>query len=931
MFKKYSQSIKSKLIINVVLIHTVLMGLIVFDIMERERNFMSEQLSSKGFDMSSILASNSSSYLLNGDLIALNELISDMSNISDHYMVFILDRNFRVKSSLPKSYFNKTLNDDTSKKLFKDIKNSSLDSIQLKHNALVDTVSKIYVDGRVIGYSRVILDSKVLLNELQLVTNNGLIYVLFAVFLGAIFAYFSVNKMTYNLNYLVNAANRLANKDFDIELPKIDNRDEVGAVAEAFKIMQKSLHEYLTNLRDSQERLKLALEGGSDGLWDWNLVTNEIYFSPRWKEMLGYNDNELKNSLDSFNNRLHPDDKDRVVEFINEFLESRETLYEQSFRMQTKDKKYIPILARAKKLVDERSGKAIRLVGTHIDMSELTQAQEFLQKVIDSVKIPLMVIKKDYTVSLMNSSAKKLENNKFIKDTSRAKCYEISHQSEHPCDTSEHPCPLKDAILQKRSIKTVHIHVDKKGHERVFELLAYPIMDNNGEVDSIVETAYEITSLVKAKDSLKYQAEHDALTQLPNRILFIDRFQQSIKYAKRVNKKIAILFLDLDHFKEINDSLGHNAGDMLLQRVSKILQDNIRESDTVARLGGDEFVVMIDNIQSTDMITDFIQRVTKSMSVPQNIEDREFYTTFSIGVSIYPNDGDNPYTLLKNADTAMYRAKSDGRNRYQFYTDDMTQKAIKRVSLEADLRSAIEIEEFVVFYQPQVDARSENIIGLEALVRWFHNDSLVSPAQFIPLAEEIGIISSIDYLVMKQALKDFVKFKHFNPLLNRISLNLSVLELEGDNFIRNLEGLLNDSGCKANWVELEITESQIMKNPKKSIEQLLKISDMGIKLSIDDFGTGYSSLSYLRKLPISKLKIDKSFIDDIESSKDAQEIVKTVVAMANNLNLSLIAEGVETAGQKEFLIDNGCFEIQGYYYYKPMSYSNLLDVFNLNS
>ena len=426
----------------------------------------------------------------------------------------------------------------------------------------------------------------------------------------------------------------------------------------------------------------------------------------------------------------------------------------------------------------------------------------------------------------------------------------------------------------------------------------------------------EITKRVKAELHLKHQEEYDTLTNLPNRSLCLDRLSQAMKSAKRNNTKIAVLYLDLDHFKEINDSVGRTVGDILLQKIAKTLSRALHDYNTVARVGGDEFII-IDNFSNFDALTDSILNLFQSFKKPFTIENQELYVALSLGISVYPNDGVDPDTLMKNAEVAMYKAKENGRNNYQFYTANMTTRAFERVVLETQLRQSIEQKQLEVHYQIQVDTQRKVIIGMEALVRWNHPlKGLLLPAEFIPLAEEIGFIAEIDTWVMHESIAQYKKWFDDGYEPGSLSLNLSILRLEDKDFVQSIENLLQN-GVHADCLSFELTETQIMKDPGETIKSLYALSALGIKLSIDDFGTGYSSLSYLKKLPIDKLKIDGSFIQDIPHDRDDKEITKTIIAMAKNLHMSVIAEGVETQEQSDFLLENGCSEIQGFLYHKP--------------
>ena len=418
---------------------------------------------------------------------------------------------------------------------------------------------------------------------------------------------------------------------------------------------------------------------------------------------------------------------------------------------------------------------------------------------------------------------------------------------------------------------------------------------------------------------LKYQAEHDTLTKLPNRLLFLDRLKQALRHAKRVNESVSVLFLDLDRFKEVNDTYGHEAGDKLLQSVTERLKECIREEDTVARLGGDEFTIIFKNLQQNDIIK-VLDKIMHLMQTSFQIDDVELYTTFSVGISNYPDDGDTPEILLRNADTAMYKAKDGGKNNYQFYNEKMTKVISKRIELENDLRKALLNNEFVPYFQPKVDAKNMKIIGLEALIRWQHpTKGMIYPNDFISFAEEIGLIAEIDNFMMISSMKQMMLWKKDGLEVGKLSINLSVKQLSSKTYLDELKNILKEVTYDTKYLEVEITENYTINNPKKAIQLLDEIRSLGISISIDDFGTGYSSLAYLKKLPINKLKIDRSFVKDIPIDKDDIAIVKTIIALATNLDLEIIAEGAENQEQVDFLVKEGCENIQGYFFSKPLS------------
>lgn len=425
--------------------------------------------------------------------------------------------------------------------------------------------------------------------------------------------------------------------------------------------------------------------------------------------------------------------------------------------------------------------------------------------------------------------------------------------------------------------------------------------------------------LNEQKEILDFQAHHDALTGLPNRILFADRLGQAIIKAERQKTEFALLFIDLDRFKQINDSLGHTFGDKVLKVIAKRLLGVVRREDSLSRLGGDEFTLLVEDLKQEIDISTLAKKIIAVLTEPILIEDNTIYITSSIGISIFPKDSVDADNLLKYADAAMYRAKEEGRNTFQYYSAEMTELALKRVVMEANLRRALENEEFFVCYQPQVESKTGKIVGMEALVRWRHpTEGLIYPNSFIQLAQDTGMIVAIDRIVMKMAMKKVSEWysKGLNPGI--LALNLAMKQLAKDDFINILKDMFEECRFQPEWLELEVTEGEIMKNPQNAIEVLKKISNMGIELAVDDFGTGYSSLSYLKRLPIDKLKIDKSFVDGLPHNDEDVSIARAIVVLAHSLKLSVIAEGVENVEQKEFLAQNGCDFIQGYYYSKPI-------------
>ncbi|MBF0264884.1 MAG: EAL domain-containing protein [Gammaproteobacteria bacterium] len=431
-----------------------------------------------------------------------------------------------------------------------------------------------------------------------------------------------------------------------------------------------------------------------------------------------------------------------------------------------------------------------------------------------------------------------------------------------------------------------------------------------------------------SKDNILYFTENfDALTGLSNRTRFNEMINNAINDDQTI--KFAVFIIGIDNFKTFNDSFGLEIGDNVLKTVTQRLQASIKNIDAIARIGGDEFAVLVDNFKNEDELGTIPNIILNSLQKPIIINEHEVYISASIGISTYPNDGSESLELLKNADAALYKAKNEGKNNFQFYSSNLTDKALERIILESNIRSAIKNSEFIQYYQPQINAKNNTLIGMEVLVRWQNPKlGLVSPAKFIPLAEITGLIVDIDRLTMKATLEQLCQWKQSGLHTGKVSINLSIKNLQAVDFIDFVKSLIKQTGCKPEWIEFEVTESQIMTDPLKAINVLTQISELGIRISVDDFGTGHSSLSYLKKLPINKLKIDQSFVRNLPDDNKDIAITKAIIVLATSLNIELIAEGVETEEQKDFLVREGCENIQGYFYSKPIPAEEMSDFLN---
>jgi len=492
------------------------------------------------------------------------------------------------------------------------------------------------------------------------------------------------------------------------------------------------------------------------------------------------------------------------------------------------------------------------------------------------------------------------------------------------CGHEQEECILDQIMATGRRVEQSDFVHDG----RHYHLVGTPLKTTEGRIHRMVLLYTDITERRAAAEEIERLAFFDSLTGLPNRVLLKDRLTQLLTRAGRYNDKVAILFIDLDRFKEVNDTLGHSVGDLLLQVVAERLNLCLRSCDTVARLGGDEFVVLLPGISDRDCVGDIADKLLRDLSRPVELDGREVFTSGSIGISLWPDDGDTVGNLFKNADTAMYHAKEQGKNTYRFYTPEMHATSLEQLTLSSDLRYALERGELHLCYQPQVSFKSGGIVGVEALLRWVHPClGMISPERFVPLAEDNGLIVPIGAWVLQEACRQGSQWIAEGFPSMRMAVNISAKQFRETDFAETVRAVLQQTGLPPHLLELELTEGMLIENVSQTRTTLQALKSMGVMLAIDDFGTGYSSLSYLKHFPLDRLKIDKSFVQEIaESSGDSAAIVEAVVALGHSLKLSVIAEGVEQQDQVDFLHHRKCDELQGYFFSRPLTAEALHDL-----
>lgn len=565
-----------------------------------------------------------------------------------------------------------------------------------------------------------------------------------------------------------------------------------------FYLVRKTLLIHIqteASLHDSEDRWKFALEGTGDGVWDWDMTTDQVFRSGRWKDIFGYADGELEETATAGRTLVHPEDLPQMLEDIQMYLDGKQDVYESEYRILCKNGDWKWTLSRGMVISVDAAGKPLRMIGTHTDISER-----------------------------------------------------------------------------------------KNVEAQIFRL-----------------------------------AHYDQLTGLPNRILFLDRFEQEIKKTRRNGSLIALMFLDLDRFKEVNDTLGHDMGDQLLKEAATRLASCVRAYDTVARMGGDEFTVILNNLDNQIVTERIAQNILDKLSEPFYLGGEVVYITTSIGISVYPLDGQEIDILLKNADQAMYAAKELGRNRYHYFTSSMQDEALVRMHLSSDLRGAVAANQFHLYYQPIVDLRTKEVNKAEALIRWQHpTRGLVSPAEFIPIAEDTGIIIEIGDWVFNEAVNQVTKWLKYNPEF-QISINRSPVQFRSThNHNMHWVNHLTARDLPGDCICIEITEGLLLDARDAVTHQLDSYADAGIQVAIDDFGTGYSSLAYLRKFTIDYVKIDKSFTNNIKPGSSDLVLCEAIIVMAHKLGKKVVAEGIETQEQMDLLMQAGCDFGQGYLFSRPV-------------
>ena len=669
-------------------------------------------------------------------------------------------------------------------------------------------------------------------------------------------------------------------------------------------------------LIQNEERLSLALRGGNSGLWDWH-AQNDLVYEPR----LAKDENSEK--IFSFTERLeaiHPEDRLQYTESWLRFIFHGKDEFNQVYRMRNQQDIWLWYRDIARVTRRNENDFPIRVTGTFTNITNRKRDRDQMRlysNAFENTRDIVFVLDQNKNVIAANQS--------FYKTTSTTSEIIIDNAVDFIIDNDG------DAGILRRIFKTIDTgsHWEGEGNLLRQHKKPLPVLINAtgfataNNIENYVIALTDISSQKSAEAALRKLASYDNLTGLPNRTLLIDRISHAIQHCRRRHQQIALFFVDLDRFKRINDTLGHDIGDILLSRVAEILKKSVREDDTVARLGGDEFVVMLEYVDGVDSVNHIAQSILEKMQKPFILNENQVSISPSIGIALYPGDGEHADILLKHADIAMYHAKKVGRNNFQYFENSMNKSARSRLNLENRLREALFNDEIYLEYQPQYDLATGQIRGMEALARWKTSDGKqISPGEFIPLAEELGLIISLSEKLLTKAIANLSRW-HALGFEIALAFNLSARHLHHYDLNLFLDELLQQYPIKTELLEFELTESVLMEDIKRAQILFERLAEKGIELALDDFGTGYSSLKYLSQLPIKKLKIDRSFVSQIGSSHQSEAIIKTIITLASSLNLKSIAEGIETSAQLEFLRQAGARDGQGFLLSKPLALSDL--------
>ncbi len=725
----------------------------------------------------------------------------------------------------------------------------------------------------------------------------------------------------------------LYGKSYDVELLSENEQKLIELVSlsykendEALKIYERTIEVTSRDLNNKNRAIKKALSSLSEaqrlaktGSWLFDLKNRTLEWSDELYRIFELDKKTVKPSKSNVTPLIHPEDK--KLADVSLLKTHKEGSFDAVYRLKFESEQ-IKYVHEHREIILDKGNNIVAIQGIIQDVTAQREAEENLHLYADvfhSSGESILITDKDNNIIATNTAF--TESTGYTLADLHGKNPKVLADGKTPRSVYENMW----SELNTKGYWQGELNGRKKNGEVYPKWMSLSASYGEaGEVLNYIASFADISERKADQERIHYLAHHDALTGLINRFSLEERLSQAIHTAERNKTQLALIFIDMDRFKLINDTLGHAAGDDLLIEVANRLKQSVRESDIVARLGGDEFVIVLTEIKDSLSAAPIARSIIKKLGELYIINNQNVFSSPSMGISLFPSDAYDADSLLKNADSAMYHAKEQGRNNYQFFTESLNTDANDRLKLENDLRFAIENNQFVLFYQPQMCCVEKNFCGVEALVRWVHpQQGMIAPDKFIPIAEETRLIIPLGMWVLEEACRQLSEWKKQYNKPIKMAVNISAQQLQDSELVEKIKFLIDKYAIQNGELELEITESTAMRNPDEAILVLRKIRDLGVELAIDDFGTGYSSLAYLKLLPIDTLKLDRTFVSDLEFDNDDAEISAAALALAHNLGLSVVAEGVETEAQEKFLMEHKCETLQGFYFSKPLPASEV--------
>ncbi|MDR9435264.1 MAG: EAL domain-containing protein [Thiohalophilus sp.] len=905
--------------LGIALVHAVLMTIFVYDLVERQSHFLHQQSLDQARSLARSLAANSTSWVLSNDVIGLEEIIDSQSTYPTLEYAMVINPDGRVLGHTDTDKTGFYLIDNVSKRLQK---SNSL-QVLIDNNRLVDIAAPVITNGNLIGWARIGLSQERISEGLQIVTIKGLIYTFIAIAVGTLFAYLMARGLTGGLRQLLTIADGITHGQRHIRA-NIDRHDELGQLARDFNQMLDTLNEnefkiWLAQekLAESEERFNLAMQGTNDGLWDWDINSHTVYYSPRWKQMLGYSEQEITESRDEWTDRVHPDDRPLVEQHVKDYLEGNIEHYEQTLRMRHRDGTYRWHMERGIAVRDNKS-KAYRLVGTSTDITEekeierqLFDEKERAMVTLHSIGDGVITTDEKGKINFMNPVAESVIAYATQDVLGKQLDEIITLKNEDTGDPVENPIRrcLEQGVVVDLEPDTLLINHREIGH--AIEDSAAPIRDQEGRLIGAIMVFHDVAVTRQLTREMTWQASHDVLTGLINRSELENRLKKSLDSAHQDNEVHTFLYLDLDQFKVVNDTSGHIAGDELLKQLAFLLQKQVRESDTLARLGGDEFGVLL-NRCNTDRALKIANKLRDAVNDFRFVwKDKAFDTGVSIGVIEINSKSHDIAGILSSADIACYAAKDLGRNRIHVYQPDDEELSQRHHEMQwvTHIKKALEEDRFILYAQSIVPVSPDSPYRehKEVLVRMLdQNNNIVPPFTFIPAAERYNLMPAIDKWVIDNAFFYLQK----NPI--SITINISGNSLGDNDFLSHVKHKLHEYQIEPSNICFEITETSAITHLTTAERFIRELKKLGCRFALDDFGSGLSSFTYLKNLSVDYLKIDGSFVKDINDNPIDYVMVKAINEVGHAMGIMTIAEFVENEEILKTLRTIGVDFAQGY-------------------